>query len=187
MVLELMGRDAGFIALRAGVSGGADVILIPEIPFDFDCVVEAIQRRVDAGRHFSIVAVAEGAFPAGGQQTYKELADESYAGRLGGVAQDVGRVIEEKSGLETRVTVLGHLQRGGSPTSFDRWLATRFGAAAFRLANAGGYGRMVGLKGTEIVDVSMAEALAQPKRVDLNGDAVLTADQLGICLGQKMD
>jgi 6-phosphofructokinase 1 len=187
MVLELMGRDAGFIALRAGVAGGADVILIPEIPFDFDCVVEAILRRVHAGRHFSIVAVAEGAYSEGGQQSYKEMADESYGGRLGGIAQIVGRVIEEKSGLETRVTVLGHLQRGGSPTSFDRWLATRFGAAAFRLAEAGGFGRMVGLKGTEIVDVSMAEALERPKRVTLEGDAVLTARQLGICLGKEWD
>lgn len=187
MVLELMGRDAGFIALRAGVSGGADVILIPEIPFEIDGVVETILKRVSAGRHFSIVAVAEGAYPEGGQQTYKQLADPSYGGRLGGVAQIVGRYIEDESGLETRVTVLGHLQRGGSPTSFDRWLATRFGAGAFRLAHAEGFGRMVGLRGTKIIDVSMESALVEPKRVDLEGDAVQTARGLDIFLGRELD
>lgn len=183
MILELMGRDAGFIALHAGLSGGADVILIPEIPFHFERVCETIQARARAGRFFSIIAVAEGAFPQGGQKVFKRAGDEVFVARLGGVGQVVGKFVESVCQYETRVTVLGHLQRGGSPTSFDRWLATRFGAAAFRLAMAQGHGRMVALQCGTVVDISLAEALMAPKRVDLKGDAVQTARQLGICLG----
>jgi 6-phosphofructokinase 1 len=183
MVLELMGRDAGFITLHAGVAGGADVILIPEIPFHFDRICEKITERADAGRDFSIIAAAEGAYPVGGNQVFARSGDEITAARLGGISQAVGNHVAEKTGMETRVTVLGHLQRGGSPSAFDRWLATRYGAAAVRLAFERKHGRMVSLRSTSMTDVSLAEALAVPKRVDVEGDAVLTARGLGICLG----
>jgi 6-phosphofructokinase 1 len=183
MVLELMGRDAGFIALHAGVAGGADVILIPEIPFQFESVTEKITGRAAAGRHFSIVAVAEGAHPVGGEQVFSRAGDEVFAARLGGIGHTVGGAIERGCGMETRVTVLGHLQRGGTPTAFDRWLASRFGASSVLLAAAGGLGQMVALRGTRVVDISLEEALRVPKQVDLDGDAVKTARCLGICLG----
>ncbi len=183
MVLELMGRDAGFIALHAGIAGGADVILIPELPFEFESICETIQARAEHGRHFSIVAVPEGAHPKGGQQVFKRAGDEMFVARLGGIGQTVAKFVEEACGMECRVMVLGHLQRGGSPTAFDRWLATRFGAAAFRLAQEKNHGRMVGVRGTRMTAVTLEEALAVPKRVDLNGDGVRTARNLGLCLG----
>jgi len=183
MVLELMGRDSGFIALHAGLAGGADVILIPEIPFHLNRVCEKIQARAEAGRDFSIVVVAEGAHPAGEDQVFARAGDEIVVARLGGIGQVVGKFIGEGTGMETRVTVLGHLQRGGSPSAFDRWLATRYGAAAVRLAAEGGFGRMVALRGAQMIDISLAEALAVPKRVDIEGDAVVTTRGLGICLG----
>jgi 6-phosphofructokinase 1 len=182
MVLELMGRDAGFIALHAGVAGGSDVILIPEIPFKLESVVEKIRRRAQDGRFFSILAVSEGAKPLGGEQVYSRGGDEVYVPRLGGVGQLVGEYIE-KAGFETRVTVLGHLQRGGTPTPFDRWLATRFGAAAVRLAAGGGFDRMVALRAGAVIDISLEEATARQKRVQLTDDAVITARGIGISFG----
>jgi len=184
MVLELMGRDAGFIALHSGVSGGADVILLPEIPFKYEAIIKKVRERAEAGSHFSLLAVSEGALPLGGQVVYRRTGDEVYVPRLGGIGQEVGQYIETQ-GFETRVTVLGHVQRGGSPTAFDRWLATRYGGAAVRTAAAGGFGRMVALRGGEVTDVSLKEALAVPKRVDLNGDAILTARGLGIAFGDE--
>lgn len=184
MVLELMGRDAGFIALHAGVAGGADVILIPEIPFKFEAVVAKIRERAARGTLFSILAVSEGAKPAGGEQVFSRGGDEVYVPRLGGIGQVVGEYIEE-SGFETRVTVLGHLQRGGTPTAFDRWLATRYGAAAVRLAARGGFDRMVALRNAQVVDIPLEEALAVPKQVNVNGDAVLTARNMGISFGDE--
>lgn len=183
MVLELMGRDAGFIALHAGMAGGADVILIPEIPFDFESVCRKINQRAKSGRHFSIIAVAEGAFPAGGSKVYSSHGNEASAARLGGISQAVGDYVAEACSMETRVTVLGHLQRGGQPTAYDRWLATRFGAAAVRLAVDRKHGYMVSLQSQQVVDVPLEQSLAVPKRVDVDGDAVLTARGLGICLG----
>ena len=183
MVLELMGREAGFIALHAGVAGGADVILIPEIPFEFDRVRDKVLARAEAGRHFSIIAVAEGAYPKDEQPVYRIDGDEIYAPRLGGVGGLVADYVAAACEMESRVTVLGHLQRGGSPTAFDRWLGTRFGASAVRLAERKGFGRMVALSGTEIIDISLEDALAAPKRVNLDSDAVATARGLGICLG----
>ncbi len=183
MVLELMGRDAGFITLHAGVAGGADVILIPEIPFEFESVCQTIQTRAERGRHFSIVAVSEGASPKGGQQIFSRAGDKLVQARLGGIGATVAKFVEDACGMECRVTVLGHLQRGGSPTAFDRWLASRFGAAAFRLAEAGTHGRMVALVGGEVVSITLEEALAEPNRVDPNGDAVKTARNLGLSLG----
>ena len=184
MVLELMGREAGFIALHSGVSGGADVILIPEIPFRFESIIKKVRERAEGGAHFSLLAISEGAKPLGGQPVYRSAGDEVYVPRLGGIGQEVGQYIEGQ-GFETRVTVLGHVQRGGSPTAFDRWLATRYGAAAVRVAAAGGFGHMVALRNAQVVPIPLSEALAVPKRVDLNGDAVVTARGLGISFGDE--
>ncbi len=184
MVLELMGRNSGFIALHAGVAGGSDVILIPEIPFKFETVAAKVRQRVERGYLFSIVVVSEGAKPISGAQIFSRAGDEVYTPRLGGIGQVVGEYIEQQ-GFETRVTVLGHLQRGGSPTPFDRWLATRYGAAAVRLAAKGEFDCMVALRSGRIVDIPLEEALAVPKRVDVNGDAVVTARGLGISFGDE--
>jgi 6-phosphofructokinase 1 len=184
MVLELMGRDAGFIALQAGLSGGADVILIPEIPFKFESVMAKIRERADKGSKFSILAISEGAKPAGGTQTFSRIGDEIYVPRLGGIGQVVGEYIQ-KQGFESRVTVLGHLQRGGTPTAFDRSLATRYGAAAVRLAARGGFDRMVALYSGRITDISLLEATAVPKRVKPEDDAVVTARNVGISFGDE--
>jgi ATP-dependent phosphofructokinase / diphosphate-dependent phosphofructokinase len=185
MILELMGRDAGFIALTAGISGGADVILIPEIPFEMRHICRKINSRVQRGTYFSIISASEGATLAGEKQRYAISGDEVMAPRLGGIGQWVAKELEESCGVETRVTVLGHLQRGGSPTAFDRQLATRYGSAAVRLAAEGKFGHMVALRGTEIVDVSLADALEHPKRVNIHGDMVRTARALGISLGDE--
>ena len=185
MLLELMGRDAGFIALHAGVAGGADVILIPEIPFQYDAVARKVQRRIDRGTFFSIIAVSEGAKPQDGEQVFSRSGNQVYVPRLGGIAQVVAAQLEQAVGSETRVTVLGHLQRGGTPTAFDRWLATRYGAAAVRLAAEGGFGRMVSLQYARVVDVPLAEALKVPKRVDVTGDAVRTARGMDISFGDE--
>lgn len=184
MVLELMGRDAGFIALQAGISGGADVILIPEIPFKFESVMAKIYERAEKGRKFSILAVSEGAKSQDGGQVFSRKGDEIYVPRLGGIGQVVGEYIEKK-GYESRVTVLGHLQRGGTPTAFDRSLATRFGASAVRLAARGGFDRMVALKCSKIVDISLVEATAVLKRVKPDDDAVVTARNVGISFGDE--
>lgn len=184
MVVELMGRDAGFITLQAGVSGGADVILIPEIPFKFEAVLAKVRQRIERGSLFSILAVSEGAQPVGGTQVFSRRGDEIYVPRLGGIGQAVGEYLESQ-GVETRVTVLGHVQRGGTPTAFDRWLATRYGAASVRLAASGGFDRMVALVKSQITDIPLEEALAVPKRVDLHGDAVITARGLGISFGDE--
>jgi 6-phosphofructokinase 1 len=184
MVLELMGRNAGFITLHAGIAGGTDVILIPEIPFRFENVAAKVRERVERGMNFSILAVSEGAMPLDGEQVFSRAGDEVYVPRLGGIGQRVGEYIE-RVGFETRVTVLGHLQRGGSPTPFDRWLSTRFGAAAVRLAGQGKFDRMVALHAGNIVDLPLAEALAVPKRVDPNSDAVITARGMGISFGDE--
>ncbi len=184
MVLELMGRDAGFITLHSGVAGGADVILIPEIPFKFESVVAKVRQRVERGMLFSIIAISEGAKPLGGAQVFSRGGDEVYVPRLGGIGHTLGGFIE-KSGFESRVTVLGHLQRGGTPTPFDRWLATRYGAAAVRLAAEGRFDHMVSLISGRIIPISLEKALAIPKRVDVNGDAVLTARGIGISFGDE--
>jgi len=183
MVLELMGRDAGFIALHAGVAGGADIILIPEIPFRYERVAEKVRRRQQFGRNFSIIAVSEGAKPLDGEQIFRRVGDAVYVPRLGGISLKVGEYIERVTGSETRVTVLGHLQRGGSPTPFDRWLATRYGSAAVRLAAAGGFGRMVALRNAQIIDIPLSESVSEIKRVNLDGDAVRTARSIGISFG----
>jgi 6-phosphofructokinase 1 len=179
MVVEVMGRHAGFIALNSGLAGSADVILIPEIPFDIKKVCDKIRSREAEGRHFSIVVVAEGARPKGGAVS---LVDPEHH-RLGGIGDKVGHSIEEMTGKETRTMVLGHLQRGGSPTTFDRLLSLRFGAAAVRLIAEQKFGMMVALQPPDIVAVSIAEAIAKPRRVPLDSDVIATARDLGISLG----
>ncbi len=185
MVVELMGRDAGFITLTAGVAGGADVILIPEIPFHYEAVAQKIQSRVSSGAFFSILAVAEGAVSVGSQPVYATAGDQVTYARLGGIGQMVSNYINQNCGVESRVIVLGHLQRGGSPTAFDRALATRYGTAAVRLADKGGFGRMVALHGSRITNIALEEALAIPKRVNAQSDLVITARSLGISLGDE--
>jgi 6-phosphofructokinase len=179
MVVEVMGRHAGWIALHAGMAGGANVILIPEIPFDIDKVCDKIRRREAEGRHFSMVVVAEGAVPKGGTVSLIDPAHE----RLGGIAEKVAHSIEQMTGKETRSLVLGHLQRGGGPTTFDRMLALRFGAAAVRLVAERQFGMMVALQPPNIVPVPLEEALATPRRVRLDSDSVATARDLGISFG----
>jgi 6-phosphofructokinase 1 len=179
MVVEVMGRNAGFIALNSGIAGSADVILIPEIPFDIDKVCDKIRRREAEGRHFSIVVVAEGAVPKHGAVSLIDPAHE----RLGGMADKVAHSIEQMTGKETRTLVLGHLQRGGGPTTFDRLLALRFGAAAVRLVAERRFGLMVALQPPRIVAIPIAEAIATPRRVPLDSDSISTARDLGISFG----
>src|SRR5436190_8006396 len=183
IVLEVMGRHAGFIALHAGLAGTADVILIPEIPYDIDKVCEKILSRDRGGRHFSIVVVAEGAFPKGGRVS---LIGDSLPGesrRLGGLCEPIAREIQAITGKETRSLVLGHLQRGGVPTGYDRLLATRFGGAAVRAVADEKWGHMVALQSPHIVTIPIEEALREPKRVDPLHDTVLTARATGISFG----
>src|SRR5258706_7362994 len=162
MVVELMGRDAGFITLHSGIAGGADVILIPEIPFNWDAVARKVMERKTSGGLFSIVAVSEGAKPAEGGQSYNRVGDEMYVPRLGGIGHKVGEYLGKATGVETRVTVLGHVQRGGTPSAFDRYLATRLGSAAVRVAAEGRFDRMVALNNGNIIDISLTEAISTP-------------------------
>jgi phosphofructokinase-like protein len=182
MVLEVMGRNAGWIALHAGVAGGADAILIPEIPFDIDVVCRKIQQVQREGRHYSLVIVAEGAAPVGGQQQYYISAHGLAGGKLGGIGYIVGNLLADCVAAEVRVTVLGHVQRGGQPTPHDRWLATRFGAEAVNLVAQEKWGYMVGLKGTRMTQVRMEDAVKM-KFVDPNGEPVRIARDLGIVFG----
>lgn len=183
MVVELMGRYAGWIALYSGLSGSADVILLPEIPFDIEKVCAKIRSREAAGRHFSIVVVAEGARSKHGTVELVERRGMGTADRLGGIGSKVARAIEHFTGKETRTLVLGHLQRGGSPTTYDRLLALRFGAAAVRAIAEGCFGVMVGLKGSEIEQIRLDDIVGRPKNVPLDSDTIATARELGINLG----
>jgi len=181
MVVELMGRNAGWIALHAGLAGTADVILIPEIPYDLDAVCEKVEKRYTDGRNFAIVVVAEGAYPVGGEPLFKQTRDGQR--RLGGMAEVVAREINERTGHETRELVLGHLQRGGGPNAYDRLLALRFGAAAVRLVQEGKFGTMVALDPPNVLAVPLADAIARTKTVPIDGDEVRTARAMGICMG----
>ncbi len=183
MVVEVMGRYAGWIALHAGVAGGADVILMPEIPFDAQNVADAIKRRESFGAKFSIVVVAEGAKPVGGSMTIREEARAGYVERLGGVGIIVAEQLEEMTGRESRCVVLGHLQRGGGPTAFDRVLATRFGGAAVELIRRGVFGKMVANNPPDIVPIPLADVVGRTKTVPLDSDLVKTARALGVSLG----
>ncbi len=168
IVVEVMGRHAGWIAAYAGIAGGGDVILVPERPFDIDEVCDRIKRRHDRGSTFSIVVVSEGAVPRDGTglTTAGAKTDAFGHARLGGIAVELEREIEERTGFETRMTILGHVQRGGTPTAYDRVLATRFGVRAVEAADRGEFGTMVSLRGTDIVLAPLADALAEPKLLD---------------------
>ncbi|MGI6145473.1 MAG: 6-phosphofructokinase [Clostridia bacterium] len=184
MILEVMGRYGGWIALYSGIAGGADVILIPEIPYDLKKVKQKIEERKAQGKLFSIIVVAEGAKPIGGQMTVaKTIQGSSDPIRLGGVGQLVAEQLTQLTGLEARVTVLGHLQRGGSPTAYDRILSTRFGVKAVEQAVEGPWGTMVALHGQEIVCVQLAQAVQHLKKVDPQGELIKAARATGICFG----
>jgi 6-phosphofructokinase 1 len=168
IVVEVMGRHAGWIATYSGIAGGADVILVPEKPFDIDQVCEHISHRHKRGRTFSILVVAEGATPAEGTEITQEDAGTDAFGhaRLGGIGTTLAKEIEKRTGYETRETILGHIQRGGTPTAFDRVLATRFGIAAIDAVNEGDYGKMVALRGTAIERVAIGDAVGTLKTLD---------------------
>jgi 6-phosphofructokinase 1 len=183
MVVEVMGRYAGWIALYAGVAGGADVILIPEIPFDLEKVAERIKERERFGARFSIVVVAEGAKAVGGQLTIMKEGDAATAERLGGIGARVAEQLEALTEKESRYVVLGHLQRGGAPTSYDRMLATRFGARAMELVMEGQFGHMVGYHPPDIVAVPLEKIVGRTRNVPPDSDVVRTARAMGISLG----
>jgi len=184
IVVEVMGRYAGWIALNGGLAGGADIILLPEVPFSWDKVYGKIHKRELMGKRFSLVCVAEGAKPLGGEMVTKGI-DKKRTDpvQLGGIGKVVADEIELNTGRETRVTVLGHLQRGGSPTPFDRILATKFGAFAIEMASKKRFGCMASLKGTEIVDVKIEDAIAKQKLVKMDNQAVSAARAIGISFG----
>lgn len=186
MVVEVMGRDAGWIALESGIAGGADVILLPEIPYDIDRVCAAIQKRRANGGRFSIVVVAEGARARHGQQVLQTTAGDNRSGvaRLGGIAQQVAEEISQCQDMEVRTVVLGHLQRGGTPSPFDRILGSRFGVKAVDLIAEGKFGRMVSLRGRELGDTTLAEAVGSLNLVNPHGELVTAAERLGIMLGR---
>jgi phosphofructokinase-like protein len=183
MVVEVMGRYAGWIALHAGVAGGADVILIPEIPYDLEKIVVRLRERESFGARFSIVVVAEGASPVGGKMTLVEEAREGHLERLGGVGAVVAQQLQKVTGKETRYVVLGHLQRGGAPTAFDRVLATRFGGKAVELLSRGVFGRMVANNPPDIVPIPLADVVGKTKTVPLDYDLLRTARAIGVAFG----
>ena len=179
MVCEVMGREAGWIALHSGLASGADAILIPEIPFRWDPLIHMVFERRGRLRNYSLVVVAEGAFPRDGQPIFQA------EGRLGGIGQVVGNELARCTGAETRVTVLGHVQRGGTPTPYDRVLASRFGEAAVHLAARGEYSRMVALRGDEVVDVSLDDAVGRRKLVPPDSQLVRLARSIGVYFGDE--
>jgi 6-phosphofructokinase 1 len=183
MVVEVMGRHAGWIALHSGLSGSADVILIPEIPFDLDAVCEKIRAREASGRHFSIVVVAEGARPRDGRVSVIEGAKIGTVERLGGMAAQVAEAIAERTGKETRTLVLGHLQRGGSPTTFDRLLALRFGSAAVRAIADEDFGSVVVFTPPTVSRRRISDVIGKQKLVSLDSGIILTARSVGISFG----
>lgn len=183
IVIEVMGRHAGFIALHAGLAGTADVILIPEIPYDLDKVCEKIAARDRAGRHFSIVVIAEGAYAIGAAAATLGPSLPGQDRRVGGIAGRLAYELQQRTAKETRSLVLGHLQRGGVPTGYDRLLATRFGGAAVRAIEDQKWGHMVALQSPHIVTIPIKEALREVKRVELNHDVIRTAREAGISFG----
>jgi 6-phosphofructokinase 1 len=183
LVIEVMGRHVGWIALAAGVAGGADVILIPEIPYHLDVITEKINQRYQSGAQFSIVVVAEGSMPFGGEAVYQAERDLGGVARLGGIGDLVATQVRRTCQVDVRAMVLGHLQRGGSPTAFDRLLATRFGAMAVHMIAQGQVGHMAALRNGRMTAIPMSDAVSQQKQVPLDSDLVRTALGLNICLG----
>jgi ATP-dependent phosphofructokinase / diphosphate-dependent phosphofructokinase len=186
MVIEVMGRYAGWIAVNGGLAGGADIILIPELPFDWNVVYERVIRRNMSGKRFSLVCVAEGAKPKNGTLVTKAKdIRRTDPIQLGGIGEYVAKMITQNTGLETRYTVLGHLQRGGSPSPYDRILATKFGTNAIQLAVKKQFGKMVALKGSEIKSVRIVDAIARQKLVKPKDQAVLAASAVGVSFGTE--
>jgi 6-phosphofructokinase 1 len=181
MVLEVMGRHAGWIALHGGIAGGAHIILIPEIPFDYEKVAEAVRRREARGSHGAIVVVAEGAKPKDGQQILRTTDTGEY--RFGGIGDIVAREITARTGKETRCTVLGHLQRGGTPTTLDRILGTRFGVKAVNMIGEENFGAMVSYQNYQVRDVPIAEAVNRLRLVPPDGEMVKTARDVEVAFG----
>ncbi len=185
MLLEVMGRDTGWIALHSGVAGGADVILIPEIPFRMEPVIAKVWARQNRSCPFSIIVVAEGARPEGGEQVFQSKDQTTGWKRLGGVSYQLAPALQEATGLEVRVTVLGHIQRGGTPCAVDRILGTAFGCRALDLVLAGRFGHMVALRGERIEEVPIEKAINRLKAVDPVGQLVTGARSLGIVFGDE--
>ncbi|XYJ08628.1 6-phosphofructokinase [Telluria sp. B2] len=184
MVVEVMGRYAGWIALHAGIAGGAHAILIPEISYRIEAVADAVRRRDAAGHHHALVVVAEGVAPQSGERRVKAAAEVGRAERLGGIGAEIEGQLAHLTGKECRTVVLGHLLRGGSPSAFDRVCASRFGAAAVRALAAGQAGVMVALGWQAIELVPLGQVAGRTKQVPVDGDTVATARELGICLGE---
>ena len=186
MIVEVMGRRAGWIALYSGLAGGGDIILIPEIPYDIEVVIEAVKARSRRGRRFSIIVVAEGAKPVGGDVVVRRIVkDASEPVRLGGISFVLGKQLEDISRLETRAVVLGHIQRGGSPTPFDRILGTRLGAFAVDMIARSEFGCMAGIRGTSCVGVSLKEAAQGYRTVPPDHPLIAAARSLGTCMGNR--
>jgi 6-phosphofructokinase 1 len=184
ITVEIMGRYAGFLALSSGIAGGADVILIPEIPYDINKVAAHVRARMEAGKEFSIIAVAEGAKSITGEMCVMKVVEGSPDPiRLGGIAQKVADDLETLVGLESRATVLGHIQRGGTPSAADRILSTRYGVAAVELAVSGKFGEMVALKDNKMTSVSLEVVIGQNKSVAKDGELVQIAKSIGVCFG----
>jgi 6-phosphofructokinase 1 len=184
MIIEVMGRYAGWLALSSGLAGGGDIILIPEIPYDIEVVCDKVKERNRLGKNFSIIVIGEGATPIGGDMVVKKMIETSPdAIRLGGISRLLGEEIEKLTRLETRVTILGHLVRGGSPTAFDRLLATRFGCEAVHLIARNKFGNLVALKGDDIVSVPLAEISGQTRTIPVDHHLIKTACSTGVSLG----
>ena len=184
MCIEIMGNKAGWLTLYSGIAGGADVILLPEIPYKLEPVIAKIQARKAAGKNFSIVVVAEGARPEGGEMSIARMVEGSFEPiRLGGAGEKVAQAIEEQTGIESRCTVLGYLQRGGSPTAFDRVLSTRYGVAAAEACLRREYNVMVSLYHDQIVTVFIQKAASKPRQVPVDSEIIRTGRQLGLCFG----
>jgi phosphofructokinase-like protein len=187
MIVEVMGRNAGWIALHAGIAGGGDIVLIPEIPYDIDVIVEKVKERNRRGKRFSIVVVSEGAKPKGGDIVIKRVVEESTDPvRLGGIGFVLGSQIEKLTGIETRAVIMGHLQRGGVPTPFDRILATRLGTKAVEMIAKEKYGYMVGVKGDLLVEVSLEDVAKGPRKIPLGHPLIRSARSVGTCFGDQI-
>ncbi len=186
MIIEVMGRYAGWLTLGAGIAGGADIILIPEMDYNLDAVCDRVVERSKKGRRFSIIAVSEGAKPQGGERVVSRIVEDSPDQiRLGGISIKLGNDIEDRTGLETRATVLGHLQRGGSPTAYDRVLATRYGVRAAELVANKEFNQMVALKGNQIVSVPIADVGGRTRNVSVDSPLIEAAVAVGTSMGQR--
>ena len=187
MIIEVMGRNAGWLALESGVAGGGDVILLPELPYDIDEVVSVVRKRSRFGKKFSIVVVSEGARPQGGKQVYREIADDTTEPkRLGGISREIGEILEERSSIECRVTILGHLQRGGTPTPLDRILATQFSVSAMELVAEVKYNHMVVLQGNRYVAVPIEKVMGVQRVVPLDAPLMKAALAVGTSFGAEI-